>query len=160
ADLDREDRAKLLALTSRTRRVGAREDLIRENERPGDVLLVLEGFACRYKVLDDGSRSIMAFMVPGDFCDLHVGILGQMDHSISTLTPCTVAEIPTAAFDELAVQHSRIAHALWWATLVDTAVLREWLVNMGRRTADRQLGHLLCELLVRLQMVGRAGDNG
>src|SRR4029453_101529 len=51
------------------------------------------------------------------------------------------------------------SRALWWATLVDEGVLREWLTSMGRRPADKQVAHLFCELLVRLQAVGLAADD-
>ena len=71
------------------RTVEARTDLIREGDAPNDVNLILEGFACRYKTVPDGSRQIMAYLVPGDFCDLHVFILKAMDHTIATLSPCT-----------------------------------------------------------------------
>ena len=66
--------------------VGPHQDLIREGVAPDNVHLVMKGIAFRYKVLEGGGRSIMALLLPGDFCDLHVAILGEMDHSIGTLT--------------------------------------------------------------------------
>ena len=157
--LDDADRAVLRELSSHTRRIERHDDLIREGERPENVNLVMEGFACRYKILKDGRRQIMAFLVPGDFCDLHVAILGTMDHAIGTPWGCTVVEIPRATVDDITANHPRITRALWWATLTDEGTLREWLVNMGQRDADRQMAHFLCELLVRLQAVERASDN-
>ncbi len=102
----------------------------------------------------------MALLVPGDLCDLHAAILGAMDHGIATLSPCTVAAIPRATVEDLTTNHPRINRALWWSTLVDEATLREWLVNMGQRPADRQLAHLLCELRVRLDTVGLVAEGG
>lgn len=101
----------------------------------------------------------MAFLVPGDFCDLHVAILGAMDHGIATLSGCTVVDIPVLTVEDLTSNHARINRALWWATLVDEGILREWLVNMGRREAPQRLAHLFCELLVRLQTVNLAKDD-
>lgn len=135
--------------------VGPREDLIREGDAPTDVRLIIEGFACRYKLLADGTRHIMAYLVPGDFCDLHVFILKQMDHTIATLSRCTVVKIPRARVLEL-TERPAIARALWWAALVDEATLREWLVNIGARPAEQRIAHLLCELLLRLRAVGLA----
>lgn len=154
------DRAKLRDAAARTRRVGPRQDLLREDEPPGDVRVVLEGFACRKKALPGGGRQVMAFLLPGDFCDLHAAVLGRTDHAVGTLTPCTVADIPPAAVEELTAEHPRLRRALWWATLVDEAILREWLVNVGRRPADQRLAHLLCELLARLGAVGLADADG
>ena len=66
--------------------------------------------------------------------------------------------IPRETIDDLTNHYPRISRALWWCTLVDEAILREWLVNMGQRRAEQQAAHVLCELLVRLQAVGRATD--
>jgi CRP-like cAMP-binding protein len=50
--------------------------------------------------------------------------------------------------------------ALWWSTLVDEAVLREWLVNIAGRQSEQRLGHLICEMLLRSKAVGLTdGDN-
>ena len=75
------DKLLLDEVVCESQEVGPREDLIREDDAPTHVNLILEGFACRYKVLATGTRQIMAYLVPGDFCDLHVFILKQMDHS-------------------------------------------------------------------------------
>ncbi|MFC0410097.1 Crp/Fnr family transcriptional regulator [Roseomonas elaeocarpi] len=153
AALTPEDRALLEGVSRETHLIGPRQDLIREGARPEYVQLVLEGFACRYKVLPDGGRQIVALLLPGDLCDLHVTILGEMDHAIGTLTLCRVARLSRGMVADLVSVSPNITRALWWATLVDEAVLREWLAGMGRRPADRQLAHLFCELLLRLQAV-------
>jgi CRP-like cAMP-binding protein len=108
----------------------------------------------------DGGRQIMAWLVPGDFCDLHVAILGEMDHSIAALGPCRIAEISRATIAEISDSRPVVNRAMWWATLVDEGVLREWLVGMGRRPADRRIGHLFCELHTRLAAVGLTDDGG
>jgi CRP-like cAMP-binding protein len=151
-----EDRAVLEAISRVSRRVPTNHDIITEGTRPAAVNLIMGGFACRYKLLPDGQRQITAFLVPGDFCDLHVTLLGEMDHTIGTGWGCDIVEIPRATIDELLQNHPRIARALRWSTLVDEATLRTWLVSMGQRSASKQLAHLVCELLLRLQTVGLA----
>jgi CRP-like cAMP-binding protein len=157
AKLSDEDRSLLNGLISKTRKVAARTDLIKEGEAPDDVHLILEGFACRYKFQPSGARQIMAYLVPGDFCDLHVFILREMDHSIATLSRCLVVDIPRPKVLEM-TKRPALAQALWWATLVDEATLREWLVNVGGRPAEQRLAHLLCELWLRLRAVGLTSD--
>ena len=120
---------------------------------------MLKGVACRYKVLPSGKRQILAYFVPGDFCDLHVAILGRMDHSIASVSPCEVVDLSPATILDLTTQYPRINRALWWATLVDQAVLREWIVGIGQRPADQQLAHLICELFVRFEAVGLVSQN-
>ena len=152
------DRHILEETVTRSKDVRAHCDLIQEGDAPSNVILVLSGFACRYKMLPDGKRSIFAFLVPGDFCDLNIFILKAMDHSIATLSPCTIVDIPRSRVLELS-ERPAIARALWWTTLVDEAILREWLVNMGQRDAELSIAHLFCELHLRLKGVGLA-DGG
>jgi CRP-like cAMP-binding protein len=140
------------------REVRPHQDLIQEGDVPSDVHLILEGFACRYKLLSEGRRHIMAYLLPGDFCDHHVFILKAMDHSIATLSRCKVVAIPRQRVLEL-TERPAIARAFWWAALVDEATLREWLVNIGRRSAEHRVAHLLCELLLRLRAVGLANGD-
>lgn len=156
--LPTDDRRLLNDVIREPRSVGPRVDLIAEGDAPADVHLILEGFACRYKMLRNGTRQIMAYLVPGDFCDLHIFILKTMDHGISTLSRCNVVGIPRSRVLEL-TERPAIARALWWAALVDEATLREWLVNIGSRPSEERIAHLLCELLLRLRAVGLA-DGG
>ena len=148
-----EDREALHELYDDCREIGARRSLIREGDRPDHVLLMIEGWAARYKLVPDGARQITAFLIPGDFCDLHVTILGAMDHGITTLARSKVAFVPRAKIDAITERPSLIK-AFWWATLVDAAVLRAWIVNIGRRDAAEAIGHLFCELYVRMRNVG------
>lgn len=136
------------------RRVARGAHLVRKGDRPRHVHILLRGWAARYQLLPDGSRSITAFLLPGDICDQHVTVLGQMDHSIVTLTPAVVGFLPSGALESVARELPRVAQVLWWSTLVDEAVLRAWLVNLGRRDAFQRIGHLLCELHVRLRKAG------
>jgi CRP-like cAMP-binding protein len=154
ASLSEEDRHVLWDLCRDVREVRARHDILSDGERPDHVHIILSGWAARYKMLPDGSRQITAFLIPGDFCDLHVTILREMDHAIFALTPATVASIPHQAMQDLPLNRPELARALWWATLVDEAVLRAWIVNIGRRDAYRGIAHLMCELHARMRNVG------
>ncbi|WP_336491980.1 Crp/Fnr family transcriptional regulator [Methylobacterium nigriterrae] len=153
------DRVLLSGITAQSRVIGPHCDLIREGERPENVFLITAGLACRYKVLSNGSRQILALLLSGDLCDLNVALLGAMDHSIGTLSPCLVAEVSRATVAELSTNHPRILQGLLWSTLVDLATCREWLLSLGQRPADQRIAHLFCELLLRLQLVGCADGN-
>ncbi|MBM6583059.1 Crp/Fnr family transcriptional regulator [Microvirga sp. BT689] len=159
AGLSDQDRQVLEQAVHDVRQFKPRHDLILEDDSPENIHVILEGFACRYKRLPDGTRQIMAYLIPGDCCDLHVPILSRIDHTIGTLTPCKVAFLPHIVIEDLMSQSRSITRALWWATLVDAGTVREWLINMSRRPADKRLAHLLCELLMRLQAVGLATEN-
>jgi CRP-like cAMP-binding protein len=144
--------------TGDIREFAAKEDIIEQGDSPDDLHLLVEGWASRYKILADGTRQIMAYLIPGDLCDVHVTLLERMDHSIGALSPCKVLFIPRHRLANLMRKHENVSRALWWSTLVDEAILREWLVNIGRRRADKRLGHLICEMLLRARAVGLTDD--
>lgn len=152
--LSDEDVVALVTATSKSRRVAARTDIIREGDRPGPVIVILEGWACRYKILPDGGRQIIAFMVPGDSCDMHVAVLAEMDHSIQTITEAKIAMISRAEIEQLVGDRPEVARAFWSTQLVDEAVLRAWIISMGRRSSEARVAHLLCELYLRVRHVG------
>lgn len=152
------DEAAVRQMCSNVREVQARRDIISEGDKPEHVHVILEGWAARYKLLPDGSRQIVAFLIPGDFCDLHVTILREMDHGIVALTPARVAFVPHKVMEDLPIDRPSLGRALWRATLVDEAVLRSWIVNVGRRDARIRIAHLVCELYARLSLVGLAAD--
>lgn len=152
--LSPEDRLVLERAAVSTRRLGARLDIIREGDPTDRVNLILSGWACRYKQLADGRRQIISFFVPGDLCDHHVFVLREMDHSIGSLTPLVFAPIPRATMEEVTLNHPRITQALWWESLVSFSIQREWSVSLGQRDAAERMGHLLCELFLRLRGVG------
>ena len=142
------------ASSQRVRNFAARVDISREGDRPRDVHLILSGWACRYKQLEDGRRQIVSFFLPGDMCDLNVFILKEMDHSIGTITQVTIADLSREFFDEISAGYPRIATALWWETLVNAAIQREWTMNLGQRTAYERMAHLFCEIFFRLRLTG------
>ncbi|MBV9930185.1 MAG: Crp/Fnr family transcriptional regulator [Alphaproteobacteria bacterium] len=158
ARLSEDDRAAVEALCDDAQEVAARRSIIREGDRPDRVHAILEGWAIRYALLANGTRQITAFLVPGDFCDLHATVLGHMDHSIATLTRARVAAIPRARIDEV-MERPSVARAFLWSTLVDEAVLRSWIVTVGRRDAEEAIGHLMCELYLRMRNVGLTIDH-
>jgi CRP-like cAMP-binding protein len=135
------------------------QDVVREGERPSECCLVVEGFVCRYKLTHSGKRQIFSFHLPGDLPDLQSLHLKVMDHSLTTLTPSKLAFIPHESLKKLMHRCPRVADVLWRDTLIDAAVFREWMLGIGRRSAETRIAHVLCEVLVRMRAVGLAdGD--
>jgi len=153
-DADRELVSRML---TDVRPFDARQDIIREGEKPDFVHLMVEGWSCRYTFVTDGDRQITAFLIPGDFCDAHITMLDKMDHGIRTMGKAKVAFISRDLMREVA-ERPALTKALWWANLVDEGVLRAWLANMGRRDAFDRVAHLMCELHARLKNVGLVKD--
>ena len=158
AELTAGDEAALESATDAPRTYPARQDLIREGDEPGPMFVVLEGWVCRYKILPSGTRQVMAFLMPGDACDLHIKLLTEMDHSIQTITPAVVAMITRDRMQTLMDGHPNIASAMYSAQLVDEGILRAWIVSMGRRSSTERVAHLICELYLRARSIGLTGD--
>ncbi len=154
------DAEALAALTADAISVGPDSDLIREGEPCDTVLVVLRGFACRYRLLAGGQRQITAYLVPGDLFGLQDGSLRACSSGVSTLTACSVAQVSRDALLDLARARPAIGELLRAAVVADEAVLQEWLVNVGRRTAYQRIAHLLCELLARMRVIGATQGNG
>ncbi len=152
--LSAEDRRTLEDVHYTEHGLGAREDVSQEDDVPGVVNLILEGWACRYKQLEDGRRQIIALFLPGDMCDPYVFLFRTMDQSIGTLTPVRFARIAKQTIRGITARSQNLAEALWWDMMVSTEIQREWTVSLGCRTATERLAHLFCELAVRLSLVG------
>jgi CRP-like cAMP-binding protein len=152
--LSSQDLMAVAKISHVSRVISPHGDLIREGERPRFVHLIVDGWACRHKTLPDGRRQIVAFFLPGDFCDLNVYVLKQLDHSVSAITRLAVADIGRAEMDALTSECPRVTQALWWESLVSSSVQSEWTFNIGQRTAYERIAHLLVELFLRLRSVG------
>jgi CRP-like cAMP-binding protein len=149
------DRAELARLCSQSNQViAAKRDLIREGDTPRSVYVILDGWACHYRTLENGRRQIVDFAIPGDLCDLNLFILDRMDHSISAITRLKVAEVGRDFLHRVVTNFPNITTALWWVELVSKSIHREWIVNVGQRSAGERIAHLFCEMFLRLELVG------
>jgi len=141
------------------RRFGAHEELVREGAPAGGVSFVIEGITCRYKLLRDGRRQIVAYSVVGDMCDLRLFILERADHSVGSVSSGAVAILPRNVLQSLTRKFPGVLHALWCASLAEEAITREWLLNVGHRTALERAAHLICEFFHRMQGAGLVRDS-
>jgi CRP-like cAMP-binding protein len=160
APLDESDRSALLNLPYRSQTVEPSKYIVREGNTATHSAVIVSGFAVRHKVTLDGARQIFSFHIPGDFVDLEASLLATVDHSVQALTRCELALVATGAIQELVNKHPNIGRAMWIDTLVDSAIAREWVVNVGRRDARARIAHLLCEFARRLEVAGLASRDG
>lgn len=154
--LSGDDRAAILSLPYKLRSVPPGTHLLRDGDRPDHVTALLSGFAYLHKLTGEGARQIVSIHIAGDIVDLHNSLLHASDHNIQTLSAAEVASIPSQALRDLTLSHPMAGRALWISTLIDAAIYREWVVNVGRRDALTRIAHLLCELALRLEVAGLA----
>src|SRR5215204_1861306 len=133
------------------RTLNAGQYIVWDGDKPQHTCLLLDGFAYRHKLAGDGGRQILSIHMKGDIVDLQNSLLGIADHSVQMLTAGRVAMIPVDAMRELAFSRPHVGMAMWYETLVEGSIFREWIVNLGRRDARTRIAHLLCEFAMRLE---------
>lgn len=154
--LDESDRKAIRSLPFSHRTLEPAAYVVREGEPPEMCALLLSGFAFRHKVTGGGQRQIVSIHMAGEFLDLHNSFLEVADHNVQALTRCEIASVAASALRTLIEAHPRVGRALWIETLIDAAIFREWVVNVGRRDSISRIAHLLCELALRLDSAGLA----
>ena len=160
AKLPAEDRQAVLDLPHRLRRLDSRKYLTREGDLPLTACILITGYVIRQKVTGNGSRQILAVCIPGDAVDLPNMFFNVSDYSVMTLTQAKVADVPREALQDLVLHRPAIGMAVLRLALVEASILREWLVNLGRRDARQRIAHILCELAARLESRGLTTDDG
>lgn len=164
--LDRRDsltdaeRKALVDSVSEVREYRPHEIVVREGVEQDTSNLLLEGYLCRFKDLRDGRRQIVALHVPGDFADLHSFLLKHLEHNLAALTPVRIALFPHQRLREISEKLPHLTRMLWFSTLLDAEIHREWILSVGRRSAVGRIAHLFCELRARLEVVGMATETG
>jgi CRP-like cAMP-binding protein len=153
-----DDRAAILALPLTYRTLEPAAYMVREGESVEACIILLSGFAYRHKITGDGQRQILSVHMSGEFLDLQNCLLGMADHNVQALSRCEVATVPVAELRRLAEERPLVGQAMWIDTLIDAAIFREWIVNVGRRDSISRLAHLICELALRLEAAGLSND--
>ena len=152
AEIDEPEREKILKLPYQLRHLQAGQYLVWDGDKPQHTCLLLSGFAYRHKSAGNGGRQIMSIHMKGDLIDLQNSLLGVADHNVQMLTGGQVALMPVQAIRDLAFRRPSIGMAMWYETLVEGSIFREWVLNIGRRDARTRIAHLLCEFALRLEV--------
>lgn len=147
-----EEKALVESLVERVERFSAPTRLIARGELVDCATLVLEGYAMR-SITEEGRRFIVSLQLPGDFTDLHGFALKRLDHDIVALGGAQVGYVPHARLEEVLAERPHLARLLWFASLIDAAINRQWILKLEQLTAPRRVAHVFAELWYRLDLV-------
>ncbi|MEI4262146.1 Crp/Fnr family transcriptional regulator [Roseovarius sp. D0-M9] len=147
-------------LHQRRRFFVAGRDLVHQGQSDQAAYILVSGWACSYKLLQDGQRQIVDFQIPGDFLGLRSVLLQISDHSVEPVTDIEVTEIQVKDLLGAFSKTPRLAAAVLWAASRDEAMVVEHLVGIGRRDAAERVAHFLLELEARLSLVGMGDKAG
>jgi CRP-like cAMP-binding protein len=159
AGISDEDIETIRELPIAMRDFPASREVVRDGQRATDCCLIIEGFCIRSKTLSDGKRQILSIHIPGEIPDLMSLFLHVMDHDLTTLTASRVGLIKHEVLRDLHRRSPSVAEMFWRDTLIDAAMFREWIVNVGQRAAPARLAHVMMELRERLRVIGRVDGN-
>jgi CRP-like cAMP-binding protein len=148
--LEEADRAALLALPCTARSLKAGHYVVWDGDKPQHTCLLIRGYAYRQKLIGNGAKQIFSIHMDGDLVDLQNSLLGIADHSVQMLSDGDVALVPVDAIRRIAFERPAIGMAMWYETLVEGAIFRAWIANIGRRSARARIAHMLCELALRM----------
>jgi CRP-like cAMP-binding protein len=151
-ELSEADLAAVYALPFTVRKLEPNQYLVWDGDKPQNTCLLMSGYAYRHKHAGNGGRQILSIHMKGDILDLQNSLLGIADHNVQMLTTGAVAMIPIEQMREIAFKYPTVGMAMWYETLVEGSIFREWVLNLGRRDARTRIAHLLCEFGLRLQV--------
>jgi CRP-like cAMP-binding protein len=150
-----EELQAFVAMFSVKRSIRRGADIIAMGDSSTFSTVLLQGLACRYKIIGNGRRQILTFQYPGDFCDGHSYILPTRDTAVCALTDCSVGIIMHRDIERITAKFPSLGLALWRDTMIEASIFREW--NVSQRPALERIAHMLCEQIVRLEAIGVAG---
>jgi len=139
-------------------RTGPASTVLQEGSPSDQLFTLLEGWAFRYKTLDDGRRQITSFLLPGDFIGIQGSMRGDMDHSVETLTPAVLCCFPRARVWELFQRCPSLAFDITWLAARQESILNEHLLSLGRRNAVECAAYYILHLYLRASDVGLVTD--
>lgn len=160
ADLDELDQQVIMQLDGREQHFEKNMEIVDAGQEMDSVLIVKEGWAIRYKTLEDGRRQVLNVLLAGDLFDLQVLVAAEADHSVRTVTNLTALSVRPSDFRRLLTESGRLTLAFWWMQVQEEAFLREQIVRNGKQTARERIGHFLLELYRRVLITGAGTADG
>jgi CRP-like cAMP-binding protein len=153
-ELSQDDLAVLEAAITDVRTLPPHAICVRAGEVMTESTFLIDGLMCRYMDDREGDRQLVALHMAGEFVDLHAFPLRRLDHDIATLTMARIGKVPHHRLEAIMVERPHLTRLLWFSTLLDAAMHREWIFRLGRLGAAERIAHFLCETGIRMEMVG------
>ena len=157
-ELSNQEIAWLEGLHGDRRLIPAGMEILAEGDRFTETLVVNGGWAIRYQALPDGRRQIVNFFLAGDIIGPFASVIEASEHAVAAITDLEVSVFRPQRILKLFAEAPRLGALYGWSAGRDEAIVAEQVVRLGRRSAFERTGHLLLEILRRLQMVGLAGE--
>lgn len=132
----------------------ARETILIQGDASDSVYNIVEGTVRLYRLLPDGRRQIIGFLMPGDF----MGLALSEHHTFSAdaVEPVVACRFSRAAFSSLADDKPHLLRRLHEAATHELTLAQDHMVILGRRTAEEKVAAFLIGLRERSRGLGRS----
>lgn len=158
--LSNDDLVSISELHRRRRSFAVGQELYHEGQSDQRAFVLASGWTCSYKLLENGTRQILEFQLPGDLIGLRSVLFHTANHSVETITEVQASELLQRDFRQIFTRAPQLAMAVLAVSAKDAAVVVEHLITLSQRTASQRICHLFLELSVRLDRVGIGNQSG
>jgi CRP-like cAMP-binding protein len=152
------DKKALMHAFLRKRTVAAGEDILHEDDVAEGLVIIISGLAGRFRLLGDGRRQIVGYLLPGDLVDYGSLASDRTQYGVRAFAPTTISRIASAELLALMSQSPELIRALWSTAVQELSLAQQWILNLGQRDAEQRLAHLFCEQYYRMREIGQAHD--
>ncbi len=135
-----------------------KRNIYREEKAADEVFTVYDGWAFAYKLLPDGRRQILDFLLPGSFIGLHLLWFKAMPHSVQTLNEVSLFVLVMEKLGDLIRRNPEYEWQLLKYLASNQASSDERLSDLGRRTARERISRFA--LMLHDRLAGRGMVKG
>lgn len=150
---DQEGLDSIVAAAAQAHTIRSRRELISEGREVPEPLLLLRGWAARVRLLPDGRRQFLSFLLPGDLVGHCLQPRPIAVTTVVALTDVLACAAPPAPAGSVLERVYAVGDAL------DHAYVLAQVTRLGRLNAQERIGDLLLELHERLTLNGMARGN-
>lgn len=133
--------------------------IITETANSSDLYTLLEGWAFRFRTMNDGRRQILNFLLPGDLIGLQEQFMDQSPYGVEALTDVRMCVFRRDGLWDLYRTHPSMGYDVTWLAAHEEQIVDENLVSVGRRSALERVAMLLIHLFKRAESLGMKQDD-
>ena len=134
-------------------------EIIRPDDESAELYTLYSGWAFRFKILSDGRRQILNFLLPGDLLGLQAAMFDAARHGIEALTDVELCLLPRRKIWDLFGKKPELAFDVTWLGSHEESYVDENLMSVGRRSATERIAALIVLLYKRADALALVSDS-
>jgi CRP-like cAMP-binding protein len=139
--------------------VEAGSEIIRSGDESPEIYTLYSGWAFRFKMLPDGRRQILNFLLPGDLVGLQAAMFDAAQYGVEALTDVELCLLPRRKVWALFSEMPGLAFDVAWLGSREEGYVDDNLTSAGRRTAAERTAALIVSLYKRAKALGLVNND-